>query len=301
MIYSIFLKATLFISFASVVSLLANYELSDPLLILNMENQAAFPRNFRLSTFPMKEETTPLPSSQGLVELRASASGQFSEKSFAKMLEVIPEKKILMFDLRQESHGYVDGIAVSWYGKRDWGNVGKSLKEIIFDEEQKLECLRKEQSLVIHDAMNPFVVNANSIFNENELASKYEIQYVRLPVTDHVKPDDEMVDRFLKLIENDCQESWIHFHCSAGRGRATTFMCLYDILKNGKDVSFHDILMRQSLIGGKCLLKFPSPTAWKYGFAVERTEFLKEFYQFINERSQHESWSDWKIKRLNFY
>lgn len=34
-------------------------------------------------------------------------------------------------DLRQESHGYLDGIPVSWYGERDWANLGKSRHEAL--------------------------------------------------------------------------------------------------------------------------------------------------------------------------
>ena len=34
-------------------------------------------------------------------------------------------------DLRQEPHGYFDGRAVSWYGTRDWSNLGKSQREAL--------------------------------------------------------------------------------------------------------------------------------------------------------------------------
>ena len=41
-----------------------------------------------------------------------------------------------------------------------------------------------------------------------------------------------------------------HFHCKEGIGRTTTFMIMYDIMKNYKEVSLNDIIKRQYLPSG---------------------------------------------------
>src|SRR5258708_7019779 len=101
------------------------------LLILNMDNQKVLPRNFRMTR--MSDELYNATqqgslSTVGLFELNASASGQFSQQGLEKILELIPSNHILLLDLREESHGFINGIAVSWYSEKDWGNRGKNLK-----------------------------------------------------------------------------------------------------------------------------------------------------------------------------
>lgn len=50
-------------------------------------------------------------------------------------------------DLRQESHGYLDGIPVSWYGERDWANLGKSRHEALSDERHRLHAALARRSV----------------------------------------------------------------------------------------------------------------------------------------------------------
>ena len=45
---------------------------------------------------------------------------------------------ICIVDLREESHGFFDGIAVSWYGEHDWGNVGLTQEEALADEAERI-------------------------------------------------------------------------------------------------------------------------------------------------------------------
>ena len=49
-------------------------------------------------------------------------------------------KDIYIVDLRQENHGFFNNDAVSWYGKRDWANIGKSREEIIRQEMNLLKA-----------------------------------------------------------------------------------------------------------------------------------------------------------------
>src|SRR5262245_1156318 len=63
--------------------------------------------------------------------LRASGSHQFDVGMLTTVIDRIaddgPElRRVLVVDLRQESHAFVDGRAVSWCADKDWANVGQS-------------------------------------------------------------------------------------------------------------------------------------------------------------------------------
>lgn len=277
-------------------------------LIINMENHQALPRNFRMTKEPYVPERLLMqknpftPPTYGLSKLRASASGQFSQKSLAKILEIVPTEKILLIDLREESHGFVNGIAISWYGENDWGNKNKSLEEILLDEKMRLQktvdqyinLYRKDMEM--HDHL---VIHVKEAYSEADLAQKMGIHYVRIPVTDHLKPKDKDVDHFVDLIKtqvvnNEISDYWIHLHCSAGRGRATTFISMYDMMRNAVNVSFGDILARQVMIGGKDLAEPFDISDWRYYHHFERLKFLSDFYNYCIENPNFEqSWSTW--------
>lgn len=268
-------------------------------LIINMENQEILPRNFRMTREPYIQEKIRNPTLYGLSELQASASGQFSEKSLSKILETVPGNKILLVDLRKESHGFVNGIAISWYEEKNWSNIDKSLEEILMDESQlhKKALENKYIKLYQKNLDNYLLVDVKEAYTEKELAEKMGIHYIRIPITDHLKPQDSDVDHFVELIKTHflpVSDFWIHFHCSAGRGRSTTFISMYDMMRNAANVSFEDILARQVIMGGKDLLQPFDGTDWRYDYHFERLRFLMDFYNYCLENPKFkQSWSSW--------
>ena len=70
-----------------------------PTLILNAPDKAGAPRNYR-----------------SIKKLDASGSGQFSAKELDAVRERTGGRPLIVLDLRQESHGFVGGTAVSWFG-----------------------------------------------------------------------------------------------------------------------------------------------------------------------------------------
>ena len=69
--------------------------------------------------------------------LNISGSSQPSAEQLAQIANTLRTKTdgpIYVVDLRQETHLFVNGIPVSHYGKRNWGNVGKSYQTIINEE-----------------------------------------------------------------------------------------------------------------------------------------------------------------------
>lgn len=269
------------------IALLLNISLfTEPLtLILNSENTPGeLPRNFRNCQKGWGYQTlASSPSSEGLDQLKASGSGQFSENGLQAVLKQIPANPIIV-DLRQESHGFVNGIAISWYGPRDAANAGKDLYAIEQDEQQRLQELLNHKEIAIHRIIS----KPQDVIGKTDLISivpekistekNLTANYFRLPIIDHLPPSQESVDKFLAFVNALPQDAWLHFHCEAGHGRTTTFLVMYDILRNAKKVSFDDIIQRQHLLGGMNLAEMPPQSQWKYTYAVERLNFLKKFY-----------------------
>lgn len=276
--------------------------------IINMPNHEELPRNFRMTHRFSFFDNEQFPSFYGLLELKASASGQFSQKSLAKILELIPAEKILLLDLRRESHGFVNGIAMSWSDEKNWQNKDKSLEQILSEEKQLLQKVFDDKLIKLYQKKspleNPLLIHVKEVYSEEDLAQKMGVHYARLPVTDHLKPDNSEVDYFVELIKmhflNKETDHWLHFHCSAGRGRSTTFMSMYDMMRNASYVSFEDILLRQMIIGGKNLTEPFDTSDWRYEYHFERLNFLIDFYNYCLENPNFEKlWSYWIKEKMN--
>jgi hypothetical protein len=110
------------------------------------------------------------------------------------------------------------------------------------------------------------------------------------------------VDQFVAFEAALGSDTWLHFHCRAGDGRTTTFMAMHDIIHNAPGDTLSTILARQKSIGGIDLSTPPSPTnqtSFSYPFAVERVEFVKNFYTYVCAAKPGKftlTWSDWVIQ-----
>lgn len=275
-----------------------------PLLVLDSLNKAQLPMNFRASSKLFATETTV--SKQGLAELQVMGSSQFSEKELKTIMEKI-NAPILIMDLRQESHGFVDGNAISWYAPRDWGNLDKTPEQVERNQQQRLNKLKQHREITLNQITDknnegqivktvPLKIKIQNVMSEQTLAEFNHVQYKRLYVTDGWAPDSEQVDQFIKTVRTLPSNTWVYFHCRAGKGRTTTFMAMYDMLRNAKQISFSDIMQRQALLGGKELVKLPPQSSYKFSLAVKRVEFLAKFYDYClnNHNDYRESFSAWE-------
>ncbi len=267
--------------FLTAITPLAAEELN---LILNMANQSRLPKNFRID-----------------LSLNASASGQFSAKSLETMLSVLPpNKKILIVDLRQESHGFADGSAVSWrLGVENWANLHKTQPQIIEDETERLKKLATQKVAMVLSSDVLFPLLVQNTVTEEELINSHYLHYLRIPIPDHRKPTRTQVDQFVLTVRELPADAWIHFHCSAGKGRSTTFFAMYDMLKNAKKDSLTTILERQYQLGGVNFLA-PTTKVWKQAEYLKKQRFLREFYYYCNESDPSKVlWSEWLSKHRN--
>jgi protein-tyrosine phosphatase len=131
---------------------------------------------------------------------------------------------------------------------------------------------------------------------ERELVEANHAAYVRLTVTDHARPLNEEVDRFILAVRALPENGWAHFHCEAGRGRTTTFMVLYDMLRNAARVPMEDIVRRQQLLGYDYdVLRPAAPGDWRAPYTNDRIAFVRAFYNYAhaNPNGRPQLWSEW--------
>lgn len=215
----------------------------------------------------------------GLSTLNISGSAQFSQKGLEMIKNDIGSSyAITIVDLRQESHGFINGIPVSLRGNNNKLNKGLSMSEILSRQNKFLESIKVGKTLNL-GKKGQIVVN--SVQNEKECTAKENLNYIWIPVTDREEPSDNMVHYFINSIKSLPQNKWLHFHCKAGEGRTTTFMAMYDMMKNAKSVSFDDIIYRQYVMGGENLAK---KTKNENGNSEKRYNFLKKFYEYCKEK-----------------
>lgn len=256
-----------------------------PRLMIDSNNNGEFPNNFRKMSDKIYP-TNNVPSTKGLDKLNASGSAEFTSNSLDIIKSAIG-KKFIVADLRQEPHGFLNGSAISWLSLKNDLNKGLSQAEVIKKEDVLLSSIK------INSPIKPFNspgnIVPNSVSNEETLVKSKGLDYVRFSVTDGERPTDDVVDDFVKYIMSMPKDAWLHFHCKEGKGRTTTFLSMYDMMRNSKDVSFDDIIFRQFLLGDENLLQrpFTAPTG--------RETFLNNFYKYTKENKDDfkTSWTEW--------
>jgi protein-tyrosine phosphatase len=265
----------------------------------------ALPRNFRTTDDPLKASKGETPATTGLSDLRASGSGEFTPEGL-KLVLARTRGPVTVFDLRQETHIFVNGLPVSWYASRDWANVGRSQSAIEADEAARVESFKPGSEIDIRpgepvkkgsaNSVPPQRVTVERASTEHDVVSAAGANYVRLTVTDHARPPDEEIDRFVLAVRALPENAWAHFHCEAGLGRTTTFMVLYDMLRNANRVSLEDIVLRQKILShGYDVLQPDEPGNWKAPYAADRAAFVRAFYNYAraNANGRPQLWSEW--------
>jgi hypothetical protein len=216
----------------------------------------------------------------GAVFVPASGSAQMRRDGVDTILRAVgPGRSLVVVDLREESHGYLDGNPVAWIDFTNGANAGKQLGAIRQDEERRLGALA-----------------CDGVATETEaamLAAKGVASF-RIPVTDRCHPSDEAVDRYLALRAGLPDNAWVHFHCKQGKGRTTSFLAMEDMLRNASTDDVDTILARQRDLGGQDLLH-PNPWApWFFGRANAREAFLRRFHAFAaSGAAATTTWSAW--------
>ena len=247
-------------------------------LLENSSNNNTLPHHFRMSSdykSIIKDKSINL---KGLDKLNISGSAQFSDSGLSLIKEAIDNKfSVIDIDLRQESHGFVNGIAISWEGKKNNLNKGLSLCEVLATENKLLASIKLREPLTFSNKKETII--PKSVQNELELTTSKDIEYIRIPITDGGFPTDDIIEYFIDFVKNQPEDSWLHFHCKEGIGRTTTFMIMYDIIKNHKDVSLNDIIKRQVVLSGM------SDRSGQGFYSGKHSKFLNDFYNTYISKS----------------
>lgn len=260
--------------------------------------------------FDSEPERTRPKRFRAIPALGISGSAQFSEESLQTILKEA-KGNVSIIDLRRESHGFVNGMPISWYYFQNKSNIGLSTEAVLAREEAALASLRSHNTIDIHMIQRKqsgkilktkiVQITPYQIESEAQLSQRLHLGYIRLPVTDHHRPEDSVVDVFVLHVKNQPAGSWWHFHCRGGAGRTTTFMTMYDFLKNAKTESIETIMTRQRQAGGTDVWQahFDQEDQWKQGASEERKAFLESFYEYAASAKGYPtvSWQEWLLQR----
>lgn len=261
----------------------------------DVEYPLALPRDFRTSN-----DLGGFGDNDSLMRLYISGSGQFTATNLPTLLSKIPKRNVVVVDLKEESHGFINGIPISWVGtNRTYPNAGKTVEEIEANEARLLEQALQSKDLIVMEHRIPKHLTVFKTSTERELVNSFGVGYFRVPVTDLHKPAPEQIDRFVSFVQQLPPNTWLHFHCKMGQGRTTTFMVLYDIMKNGAKTHLDTIIKRQYKLGGANLYNLHDASKPKHQWAVDRLEFIKQFYRYSYENPDYKiPFSVW-IKQKN--
>lgn len=262
-------------------------------LIFDSVREQGLPSHYRTMTGPWKIPASTAPSRLGLDTLRASGSEQPSLAELGTAIRGLASR-VTVVDLRQESHALLGAHPVSWYGPRNWANDGKLLDAVLADEQAHIQALPVPGSVAVsrvfakdsESRLSKVTVEQTAyaqVRHEQDAAEGLGLGTFRIAVRDHSRPSDADVDRFLLFVRTLDPETWLHFHCHAGEGRTTTFLLLYDALRNGTVLGLEELTARQHLLGGVDLLHTPHP-GWKGPLYQARAEFITRFHHYAATR-----------------
>jgi protein-tyrosine phosphatase len=254
-------------------------------LSLDFENKDTLPLNFRKTSDLSKLKNKNL-DLIGLDTLNISGSAEFTSLSLLKLKEYLnTPPPIVIIDLRQESHGFINGNAISYFNPSS--NAGLTLDEINKKENQLIFSITFGKSILLSDEKHSLVPTL--VETEEKLIRPNNLKYFRIPVKEGERPTDEMVDRFVNYVTTLKKNTWLHFHCKMGDERTTTFMTMYDMIKNSNNTELNNIISRQETLGETTLSKNDS-----------NVEFMKNFYQYTRNSKNNfkTTWSEW-IKQNN--
>lgn len=244
---------------------------SDIYITQDSDNTTTLPKHFRKTTDISKISALGSINTKGLDKLNISGSGQFTPPNIVLLLENINTTlPFIDIDLREESHGFASDVAISFTNSNNNANSGLTLDEVIEKENEDLASIKLNTPLTLHNKNKTII--PKKVEDEATLAKSNNISYIRIPVTDGDLPNEDMVNYFIDVVKKNPENTWFHFHCKAGIGRTTTFMIMYDIIKNCNYVSLNDIIDRQILLSGinkKNMVDF---------YIGKRYKFLTNFY-----------------------
>lgn len=309
----VYIVLGLFISLAAAQGTPEKPKIEIPLwtLLLNANDSYELPYRLRTTWDKISKKV----DQSGLPDLRLIGSAQFSTSQFKAVLDYMSQfgvdpNQIVVVDLREEPHGFVNGHAFRWYAMGAWWTQSNPVSLVLKEEKERLQTLKVGQpitlkSIVSKDArgriegLKEHSFTIDTLQTEEQVVAAAGAHYVRLPVTDHMRPEDKDVDQFLDLVKGLPAHACLYVHCHAGRGRTSTFMIMYDMIRNPK-LSKDAIIDRQVKLGSLDVRKLSGPLKYhKHPNEAFRLLFINQFYEYIHAPDGYGkvSWTKWVMKK----
>ena len=230
-----------------------------------------------------------------------SGSAQFSQTQFCDLAAKLREQagEVWVVDCRLESHGFINGIAVSWCNAHNDANRGKTAEEVEAEEAALTDLVGTTVAACTTQNDRPkdiveFYVEKWE--TERHLVEAEGLHYLRLACLDHCWPDSDVIDAFIDFTKSLNDDVWLHFHCQAGSGRTGALMTVYEMMQK-PGVPVEEILQHQMETGSGNLLERSAPQ--KSHVQKERCVLVRAMYQYINENRDSGydvKWSAWLKK-----
>ena len=233
------------ISFISLFLLFTSLISSKPLCFTSNKNESIITIDSTSSVgLPMRLRDIPT--------LNISGSAQFTKDQLLNLKNSINKDNICIVDLRQESHGMINDLAISILNPYKDLNNGFTTEQTIKAENSLLNKIKIGNTIQLYKHTGIFIkdITVDFISNESQLVTEADMQYKRFAVKDNSAPTPDIVDEFVEFIKNKPDDIHLHFHCAAGKGRTTSFMVMYQAMKNNSNLTLEQLLSYQYNIGG---------------------------------------------------
>ena len=233
------------ISFISLFLLFTSLISSKPLCFTSKKNESIITIDSTSSVgLPMRLRDIPT--------LNISGSAQFTKDQLLNLKNYINKDNICIVDLRQESHGMINDLAISFLNPYKDLNNGFTTEQTIKAENSLLNKIKIGNTIQLYKHTGIFIkdITVDFISNESQLVTEADMQYKRFAVKDNSAPTPDIVDEFVEFIKNKPDYSPLHFHWAAGKGRTTSFMVMYQAMKNNSNLTLEQLLSYQYNIGG---------------------------------------------------
>lgn len=234
----------------------------------------------------------------GLDTLRASGSAQFSLQQSYGLQKLLLGRNVVIVDLCQEPHTFLDGAAISW-GPPDLVGTDRSADAVMATESAWTHHADAAKFVTVAEyAPYRYVdtktwqpvglrLDVREAQTEDQLAAAAGWGYFRIAAPDNVLPRDADLDRFVAFVRELQQSEWLHFHCDTGGYRTTLYLTLYDMMRSYSLASRDQIIARERLLSSYDLLA---------GSAKRPVgDFLARFFNYCWQCGPRfgRNWSSW--------
>lgn len=227
-------------------------------------------------------------NAEGLDRYNAAGSGRLN---FQHLRDLIHQwhHKVIVLNGRNETYLYFKDKEIKKYclKKKKDKDYLKAIKSNDFIN--NLEC---KLTRWLDDV--PENLSLDDVHSEAEILTDLKVPLLTPLPNDWLKNWD-FVEGLIKIFETTPPDTLMYFHCGHGQGRTTTLLTLLDIFHNARDVSLHDIIARQYLLGGENLKDIEAweGGTWTSDHLDARLHLVTSFYTYMNAPDGYEMKTPW--------